>query len=385
MNFTAAMVFSPNEQQKSVSAAPKQPDDDIRTEQASVYDMLDSTLSDIQDATTELTCLETYRAAMTTSGNATCDQSTMLTPASFSKAPKTALTDAIDSANYSAGEQLPVVELQAIDAQLKAKIADCIKLASNDPCYNMYDADQSREAILDAEVTTLQAAQGKLLQAVQVLNTWPSTPLSLAFVAQFAKNYSGTIAIVGTEVVTTTATTIATVTLSTVTTKFVLSTGVMYTTTPFRNYAIGDQLSGGTVVTTPPTTPTGNPAPVEIVSKTVSNPSIDFPIVLGSYILKSLSDRNWENKCPNHCEFLFSAGVGLNLGAKTADFMGGPSFEIGGFLITVGAVGARENHLLDGVYVGQTNFGGLYPMTLPMATHWTVGGGFAITYTVATP
>ena len=113
--------------------------------------------------------------------------------------------------------------------------------------------------------------------------------------------------------------------------------GVMYTSTPYRTYAITNQVTNGAATGT------------TMVTKSSSTPSIDFPIVFGSYLFRSLSQAKWENKCPNHCAFLFSAGLGLNLGAKTADLAGGPSFQLGGFIFTPVAVGARQNHLLDGV------------------------------------
>jgi hypothetical protein len=275
--------------------------------------------------------------------------------------------------NNAAADELPAVELKAIDAMLKEKTDVCAKKPFADPCYGMYDTDQSLENLYTSELTTLQTAQGSLLQAVQVLSTWPAHPDDLAFKTTLNRNQSATIVITGMEIITKTSTTVATVTINTMTSRFVLSTGLMYTTTPFRNYAITNGVSGGVA--------TGNSS----VTKSTSVPSIDFPVVFGSYIIPGLSKADWENRCRNHCAFLFSAGLGLNLGAKTADLAGGPSFQYGGFMVTAAAVGARQNQLLDGVYVTQTNSGITMSSDLPTSTHWTVGGGIALTYTIPTP
>jgi hypothetical protein len=373
-NFAAMYNFSPQSPIAPPPAPAPQPDDAaIKSAQVAVDATLQSTLADIQDATTTLTCLETYKPAVNLNGNVSCDPTGTLNPGQLQMKPGTALQDAIDTANSAAGEQLPIVELKSIDNMLQDKIKACTTKATNDPCYSMYDQDQSLENQYNSEVTTLQTAQGALLQAVQVLTTWPGHDVDLAFMTKLDKNNSATISVTGTEIITKTATTIATVTINSATTRFVLSTGLMYTSTPFRSYAITNQVVGGIANGT------------SMVTKSTSVPSIDFPIVLGSYIIPKLSKADWENECRNHCAFLFSAGIGLNLGAKTADLAGGPSLQIGGLMITPIAVGARQNRLLNGVYVGQTNSGITTSANLPTSTHWTVGGGIAVTYTIPTP
>jgi hypothetical protein len=353
---------------------PEKPEEDtVPGFQEKVLNRLQTVTNDVQDANTALTCLETYKPVIGGPGHKVCDQTGILNPDDLSTADGSVLESAINTAKAAAGEDLPVAELKYIDSLLSDEMKTCNKKKPGNDCYTTLDTDQSIENIYNAQITSLQTAQGALLQSVQTLSTIPPMEQQFVFMATLAKNNNATITITGTEFLTKTATTIGTVTINTTPTRFVLSTGVMYTSTPYRSYAITNQVSGGIA--------TGS----TMVTKSNNVPSIDFPIVFGSYLFRSLSRANWENKCPNHCEFLFSGGVGLNLGAKTADFAGGPSFQLGGFIFTPVAVGARQNHLLNGVYVGQTNSGITTSSNLPTSNHWTVGGGFAITYTIPTP
>jgi hypothetical protein len=338
-----------------------------------VLAQLQKVTDEIQDANTTLACLETYKPVVGEKGHKTCDPTGVLGPNDLTTADGTALSAAIDSAKSAAGKDLPIAELKYIDALLTKDMTECIKKKPGNECYATLDNDQSIENLYNTQVTSLQTAQGALLQNVQTLSTLPPQEDQFIFKATLDKNNNATITITGTEFVTKTATTIGTVTVNTTPTRFVLSTGVMYTSTPYRTYAITNEVSNGVATGTTE------------VTKSSSIPSIDFPVVFGSYLFRSLSQAKWENKCPNHCALLFSAGLGLNLGAKTADLAGGPSFQIGGFIFTPVAVGARQNHLLNGVYVGQTNSGFTMSSNLPTANHWTVGGGFALTYTIPTP
>lgn len=283
---------------------------------------------------------------------------------------------------------LPSGELGAADALLKTDFSACPQTTDDDKCFGLFEAHQKDENLLNGKLTYLQSAITALLQAKLQLDNWPilHNEKSQAFQTTLDKNISGTITITGVELVTKTSTTIATVTMNTTTLKhFSLSTGLMYTSTPYKSYSVGPEVQNGVVVTNPPTTPGGSSSTVNIISKTYSNPSVDFPVVLASIPITSMSRWDWENHCRNHCAFLLSAGAGLNLGAKTADLAGGPSFQFGGFVLTFAAVGARQNSLQNGVYVGQTNSGITQSSQLPTKTHWTVGGGLALTYTIQLP
>ncbi len=104
-----------------------------------------------------------------------------------------------------------------------------------------------------------------------------------------------------------------------------------------------------------------------------------FPLVMANYRLRHLSNYPWENKCPNHCAFLLSGGVGLNLTSKTTDFAAGPSFQIGEVLFTTAAHFGRESVLTSGVTVG-SELGSSPPSPLPTANTWRTGFGFAVSY-----
>jgi len=382
--------FSPNQANPSEA----QPEQSPYPMQAEIAKRLDDVTPVIQNAVTALTCLETYKPALTDQyGTVYCDQTGALGPGDFvvhdheeaPSQPTSAIDSAISYSNAARDATLPAFELGSLDGWLKNEISTCSASDLGDKCYKQYDKAQSTEAVLDGRLTALQAAQSTIVQALHVLLHWPSQngPLGVVFDASMPKNVSSSIVITGTEAVTRTSTTIATVTISTVTTKFILSSGLLYSTAPFKTYSLGNVFVNGVLQTT--TGPSGSPTPVVEVVKSKSVPSIDFPLVMGSMIIPQLSRAHWENRCRNHCEILFSTGIGLNLGGKTADLFGGPSFEFGGFLITAGALGARQNQLLDGVYTGQKNFGGTNPTTLPTSTYWSCGAGIAFTYTIPTP
>lgn len=365
---------------QSKNTVPKLQDD--------VRNQLNQATQIVQNAITAFTCLETYKPTLTAlDGTTYCDQTGALSPADFIIHSQTdsAIDDVISDAQEAIDAPLPAYELAALDAKIKNDITACAKKDLDNTCYTDNNQLQSTEAVLDGQLTALQTAQSTIIQALQVLLHWPSQngPAGDIFLAVMPKNVSSSIVISGTEAVTKTATTIATITINTATTKFILSSGLLYTTAPFKTYALADVYNNGVLQTT--TSASGSQTAVETVVKSKSVPSIDFPLVLASFIIPKLSQAPWENRCRNHCEFLFSTGVGLNLGAKTADFFGGPSFEVGGFIVTLGALGTRQAKLIDGIYAGQTTSGGTNPTTLPTATYWSCGGGIAFTYTIPTP
>jgi hypothetical protein len=112
---------------------------------------------------------------------------------------------------------------------------------------------------------------------------------------------------------------------------------------------------------------------------------MDFPAVFGSWVIPWISRARWENRCPGHCGFLLSAGVGLNLTTKTAEFAAGPSFQAWGVLLTPSMVFGRQTVLADGITEGYAGFGVNPPSTVPTASAWRNAFGIALTYTLPTP
>jgi hypothetical protein len=375
--FEDAMIGRQNKTtKKPVFRKPNSAKDTVPIEQAKVEDRLKAAGTQLQNAAAMFGCLELYKPFVTDpKGIIVCDQTGIL-PANALTSPDdeaALLGTAIAAAKSATATDLPVAELKHIDAELNDRITLCAKLPITDQCYKDLDTDQSIENLYNSQVTALTTAQGTLLQAIQTLSTIPPPESPLIYSATLGKNNNATITITGTEVITKTVTTIGTVTINSQATRFVLSSGLMYTSAAYRSYAITSVFTGNMAGT------------MTQITKTSSIPAIDFPVVFGSYLFRSLSHQAWENKCSNHCAILFSVGVGANLAAKTADIAGGPSFSVGGFLITPVAIGARQNHLLNSLYVGQKDSGIMQSSGLTTANHWVPAGGIAISYTIPTP
>jgi hypothetical protein len=372
-------AFQPNARGRKIETPTNAIDQGLN----SVYDSLQGVLDNIQNATTQFTCLETYKPAKKRADNVIyCDQSGNLTRSDFDKnTPSSALAKAISDANDAASatkNPLPNLEIQRLDNELTTKSKECTKKPLGSACYSELDKEQSLQNLYKDELKTLQTAQGTLLQVVQSLDAWKAPDDTLVFKVSLSKNNTATITITGTEFLTKTATTIGTVTVNSTAPPFVISTGLMFTWNPLRNYAISDQIVDGVLQVDPNN---GN-KPLTTVTKTTTTPAVTFPMVLASYRIPFLSRAKWEIHCPNGCSFLIGGGAGLNLAGKTADLAGGFSFQIGSFLVSPLAVGKRQNNLLDGVYVNQTSFGSNPPSSLPIGSHWTVTGGISITYVV---
>ena len=365
-------------QQKAYKLGGKpQPVSPLAKEQSNIRNELESVRSAIQDATIELTCIETYKP-LNESEPRSCVQTASLTNATFANAE----SQAVRNAQNAATEALPVLEIQAADADVKTEVAKCIALAPKDPsrpaCFSTADQYQSDETRYDNDLTSLQTAQATLLQTVQVLTAWPGTAPALAWEILQPKGNNSTVTITATEVVTKTATTVATVTINWQATPFVLSTGILFSDLSYRTFAISPLIINGV----PSVDASGKDNTV--VTESDTKPSIDFPVVMGSYTIPRFSRYDWEDRCPNHCAFLVTGGIGLDLTSKTAEFAAGPSFQIGGFLFTPSVVWGRQSRLTSGVTVG-AQLGSSPPSSLPTENHWVRTWGFALTYTVPTP
>jgi hypothetical protein len=83
---------------KKPAAAAPPADAAIKNAQIDVEASLQSALADIQDATTTLTCLETYKPVVTANGNVSCDQTCTLDANAFKTLLNSALQNAIDTA-----------------------------------------------------------------------------------------------------------------------------------------------------------------------------------------------------------------------------------------------------------------------------------------------
>jgi len=113
--------------------------------------------------------------------------------------------------------------------------------------------------------------------------------------------------------------------------------------------------------------------------------SVITPEVLVSYRLGAFSHYVWETKkCPNGCSFLISGGVGANLTTKQADFDVGPSFQVGGFIVTPAVHFGRDVRLSDGVAVGQ-KLGSSPPSSLPTTQSTVIKWSIVFSYSLPIP
>jgi hypothetical protein len=188
------------------------------------------------------------------------------------------------------------------------------------------------------------------------------------------------VTVAATEVLSGTNTNFPQVSITWITQPFVLSAGILLSSLPNRSYAISQMVIDGAPVADPT-----NPGKyLTFINQTVTHPTISFPEVLGSWRIGALSNRNWETKCPNHCAFLVSGGIGLNISQKSADFSGGVSFQLGSVLFTPLANFSRESLLIDGLYPGEI-LGSNPPSALQTQNAWKVHYGLALTIVVPTP
>jgi hypothetical protein len=261
------------------------------------------------------------------------------------------------------------------------------KLATNLCSPDAFDRYKVRLDDFNNTVTAIEKAQQTLSADIDTLQNWggvldeAGNPTN-AIVSQFtqSRNRSSTITIAATEVVSGTTSNLGSLTINWQTQPFVLSSGILLSEMPYRSYAISQLIVNGAPVPDPT-----NPGKyLTYINQTVTHPSISVPMVFGNYRIGSLSRFNWENKCPNHCAFLATGGMGLNIIQKTADFAGGLSFQIGSFLLTPAAHVGRETLLTNGLYPGEI-LGSNPPSALMTQNTWEVHFGLALTITVPTP
>lgn len=104
---------------------------------------------------------------------------------------------------------------------------------------------------------------------------------------------------------------------------------------------------------------------------------------MAHYMISSINRWAWENSCPRHCGFLLSGGVGANLTAsqKSADFLGGVSFQIGSVLITPAAHVTWDVRLTQGISTGD-QLGSSPPSPLPtqrsLVTKFAIGISYVL-------
>jgi hypothetical protein len=347
-------------------------------------------LADVQHATAGINCLSSYEVIKTVpqlKGPAkySCSQAEMLTPGP-SGIFENAKNDAVTLAQSAAASNLALLDVSDLDQVVKSFYLTCLSYFPRDQqsgdarktCRDVADKLSNQEASIDTAVTDIQKAQDALLQNAQTIQFWPGTPEKLIYKITSQKHLNFSVAIAGTEIVSKANSTIATVTINTTANSWVVSVGLGFSNLTYHTFAATPIIVDGKPVLDPSGKVTTQ------VTRTDTVPSVIAPLGLLSYRLTPISRFNWENRCPGGCSFLLSGGVGANLTTKSADFDVGPSFQIGGVVITGAAHFGRDTRLTNGVAVGQ-QLGSSPPSSLPTTTAWVTKYAITFTYSIPIP
>jgi hypothetical protein len=345
--------------------------------QKGVRDQLNAVLAALSNATVALTCLETYKVLDEPQAKFSCKPNDNLTAAVFDAAK----THAIQLMTDAATMVLPVAQYKAVDAKVSADVNATLAMPEGTPAQVAArkaalakdDKYLTNENLLNSVIGDAQTTQKTMMETAQQLTNMAGSGAQATYTVQQARNFNSTITVAAQEVISKTSTALGTVTISWQSNPWEISTGILFSTLVARSYTNAALIVNGQPVVD------SNGKNLTVVTESDSRPVVVFPLVMANYRLRGLSHYPWENRCPNHCAFLVSGGVGLNLNAKTADFAVGPSFQIGEVLFTTAAHFGRESVLTNGVTVGE-QLGSSPPSPLPTANRWRTGFGFAISY-----
>jgi hypothetical protein len=339
-------------------------------------DKLNEALAKMADAGVQLACLEGYRRVEGQTKSYSCTV-TLLNKKTFPDAKTKTIAAMIDGARAPLpASSLKGIKAQIDDVEMKALALPHEKpgeiavrnaaLAKGDLYFSAYN-------LLYAAITDTLKAQTAMLEDAERLTVLANAPDEVTYPIERGKDYSATVSVVGQEVISKTNTTISTITVNWQANQWVVTTGIMFSSNLNTNFTNGPLLVGGK-----PQFDTAGKV-LTVVQRSDTKPTVMFPLVSASYRIPWLSNFNWENKCPNHCGFLLTGGVGLNLSLKTAEFAVGPSFQFGSVVLTPGWHIGRHTDLSQGVQVGN-QFGSNPPNPLPTSTSWTMKFGLAMGY-----
>jgi hypothetical protein len=165
------------EQKKSKLASAN---DDILQEQSDLSDRFAAVVVNINRATTELSCLQSYQVFDPQPGDKFACSSALLTSATFGTARDNALSD-ISTATQSA---IPIASMKAVDGEIASAQTECLALAKETKkaqrgvCLLRLDTLESNQVRLSDSNTNVQAARKTLIQAYGVITGGPK-PLRL--------------------------------------------------------------------------------------------------------------------------------------------------------------------------------------------------------------
>lgn len=344
--------------------------DPIVAQLNALIDDLQKALGTMADSAVQLSCLEAYREVSGAPGNFSCS-ATLLNAGTFDAAKSTT----ISSLQGAAQGSLPLATIQDADKAITDDLAASQKLAGQARTTALKKDDQymSTEATIKTAIGDAQKTQATMLETAQQLALLSDAPPVASFQIMRGKDYNSSVAIVAQEVISKTNTTVATVVVDWQANPWEVSTGIMFSWLKSRGFSNAPLIvngqqqldSGGKGLT--------------VVAESDTRPTIVAPLVMLNYRLRGVSDYGWQNRCPGHCAFLLSGGVGLNIPAKAAEFAVGPSFQIGALLLTAAAHIGRDTELTQAVGVG-AQLGSSPPSPLPTASVWVARFGFVASY-----
>ena len=361
--------------------------DQIEARQDELVQKTNDVLRGVQNAAVAMNCLSSYETLVPVGKAFKCSQAQMLSYEDF----PTAKEKAFDMINTSTASPLRINDVADLDSVVKAFYLTCLSSFPNmgreagdtadNFCRGNAEALSTREGLLDTALTDIQKADDTLIQNEETLTAWlavPSSPKVVIYVYVPPSLTNLTIAIVGTEVVSKTASPIATVTINAQGTHAVISTGIAFSNLRFKTFTSSPVYANGMPVLNP-----DGSAKTQVYG-TATDFSVIAPLALVSYRINAISNFKWETRCPGSCSFLLSGGVGANLTAKEADFDVGPSFEIAGVLFTPALHFGSDIRLANGLYVGEP-LGSNPPSPLPTTNKWVRKAAFLITYSIPIP
>jgi hypothetical protein len=362
----------------------------IDARQREIINSSNAVLTDVQHATAAINCLSSYEVIKTVEqppGSTEqpkfrCSQAEMLTPSTFDAAKGEAVT----LAQSAAEGNLALLDVSDLDQVVKSFYLTCLTYfpiseqggEARTTCRKVAVKLSNQEASIDTAVTDIQKVQDALLQTTQTIQFWPGTPPKLIYKITSQKHLNFSVVIAGTEIVSKANSPIATVTINTAANSWVASVGLGFSNLKYHTFAATPIIVAGQ-----PVLDSSGKVTTQ-VTRTDTVPSVIAPVGLLSYRLTKFSRFNWENKCPGGCSFLLSGGVGANLTTKSADFDVGPSFQIGGVVITGAVHFGRDTRLTNGVAVGQ-QLGSSPPSSLPTTTAWVTKYAITFTYSIPIP
>lgn len=374
--------------------------DHVAKLQDALTDVLNDDIKWVVDANNVVSCLSVYqvvtpdlvapkpiidpKASLPDFVPHRCDQRAMLDRDKFFAA----VPSVVAYANFAAFIALPSLDVADLDQVVKSFYLTCLAyvpdgLSQQDDiaiCRQYGQRLATQESLIDLSLTDVQKSQDTISATVQSINYIVANPapdnLTYSFIAK--KHINTVVTITGVEVISKVNSAVAVVTINQTALAVVVSTGISFSNLTYNTFAATPIIVNGQPVLDP------SGKVLTQVTESSQSPSVIVPLALVSYRINRLSRADWETKCPNGCSFLIGGGAGANLTTKSADFDVGPSFQIGGLLLTPTVHWGRDTRLTNGVAVGQ-QLGSSPPSTLPTKNSWVTKWGFAITYSIPLP